>query len=263
MAKWKDTFYVKAYQLARSGLLDEGIAAGLGITAATFRVWRSKRSAFRKAIEDARGIDKGSPQTFIEYVYRVLPPNLKSLVDQIEASSKEKNGIVRIEKLLANAGRRIRQQLFVHSLVASNFNVSRACSKVVITVRTFRNWLENDHEFAELMDEIHYHKKNYFEGGLFALVGAGDTQATIFANRTFNRDRGYNEKVEVEHTGQVDHKHSVSVDDLDLPIETRKLLLKAVREKKNVIDVKSNGNGKLVPVPVSGNGRNGKNGKSG
>ena len=256
MSRWKETNYVKAYRLAKSGLSDAKIGKALGVAASTFQVWCAKRSALKKAVQDGRGVGEGSPETFIEYVYERLPVHLKDLLKEIQACAKEKNGIVRIEALLAKAGKRARQHLFLHALVSSNFCISIACSKILIPRATFQNWVDDDYEFAELMDEIHWHKKNFFEGALFGLVKAGDSPATIFANRTFNRDRGYNEKFEVEHTGEVNHKHSVSVDDLDLPLETRKLLLKAVREKKNVIDVKNNGNGKLVPVPV--NRRNGK-----
>lgn len=44
------------------------------------------------------------------------------------------------------------------------------------------------------------------------LVKQGDSAATIFASRTLNRDRGYDPKLTVEHTGQVQHSHVLSLE---------------------------------------------------
>ena len=67
------------------------------------------------------------------------------------------------------------------------------------------------------------------------LIAGGDTSSTIFANRTYNRKRGYNEKVDVDLniSGSVQH-HIVSIDSLDLPLKERKRLLHKIRKVKQI-----------------------------
>ena len=164
-----------------------------------------------------------------------------------------------MERLLDNAGKRARQHLFLYALTASNFNASEACRKVNISRKTFENWVTTEPEFGQLIDEMHWHKKNFFESALVGLIRSGDSSATIFANRTLNRDRGYNEKFELEVKGQVNHAHAhiVQIDDLNLPIKVRRLILEAMRDEDNIIpiEVEHAGNGR-------GNGHHKGNGKS-
>lgn len=137
----------------------------------------------------------------------------------------------KIEALLRK-GKRARQHLFIHSWVMSNFNASEACRKVNISRATFQNWME-EANFRDLIDEVHFHKKNFVEGGLMSLIEQGDTSATIFANRTLNRDRGYNEKVEVEHT----HQHSIATFNVEQVLDrvnaaAKREILQAIRDIK-------------------------------
>lgn len=237
MAKWDDRNYVKAYELAKDGNSNRDIQKVLGCSGPTFQMWLKSKPALGEALEMARSYNSSKAiETFHDYVYEQLPPNLKQLLDEICAFEEEPNAILRVEKLLTAAGKRARQHLFLHSLVASNFNVSKACSRVNIDRTTFEHWVMREPEFAELMDEMTWHKKNFFEGSLVGLVARGDSSATIFANRTFNRDRGYNEKVTVEVEGQVNHIHAViSVDSLGLPIEVRKTILNAIRQQREEV----------------------------
>ena len=85
-----------------------------------------------------------------------------------------------------------------------------------------------------MIEEIEWHKCNFFEEALVDLVAMRNPGAVMFVNRTKNADRGYSEKIQVEHSGAI--ATSVSVDELELPMETRKELLRAVRASK-VIDV--------------------------
>jgi hypothetical protein len=90
--------------------------------------------------------------------------------------------------------------------------------------------VETDPEFAELVDEIHLHKKDFFESKLVELVQSGDSSATIFANKTMNRDRGYGDKTTIEHTGTVVvEQRVVQIGDLALPVDVRRAILGAVR----------------------------------
>jgi hypothetical protein len=102
--------------------------------------------------------------------------------------------------------------------------------------KTFENWVTHEPEFGELMNEIHEHKKNFFEAALVGLVASGDSSATIFVNKTFNKDRGYNDKIELSVEGSVQHEHvhahvhaHISVDELDLSLEVKREILQAIR----------------------------------
>lgn len=228
LSHWKDEYYVKIYELARSGMRNKTIARTIGVDyTSTFKVWIRKLPALAKALEQARGT-VANTKTFLDYVYERLDPRLQVLWDEINRMDKsDSNQIEMIESFLEKAGMRARQHLFVHAFVASNFNLSEACRKVNITKRTFERWVTEDPEFGELFDEINWHKKNFCEGMLMALVAQADTTAVIFANRTLNRDRGYNPTKDVNITGHINH----SMIPLErLPLELRKQIMEALEK---------------------------------
>lgn len=235
--KFKPTMYVTAYELARSGLSDEQIGRSLGVTGGTLRVWCARRPAFADAISRGRrALTPDESFTFHQYIYDHLSPNLRELWDEINACETLENGIERAEALLAHAGVRARQHLFIYALTQSAFNASQSLRKLCIPRKTFESWCANDPDFAELLDEIHWHKKNFFEQAFIGRVAAGDTHAIIHAVKTKCRDRGYSEKVEVVHSGTVEHRHTVSLAELDLDIDTRRAVLDALRRRNKEVE---------------------------
>lgn len=233
--KWKDEYYVTAYELARSGMSENKMSKNLGVSTVTLRSWKKKNEALRDAIDRGRNSQgKMTTQKWFDYVYQKLPANLMKIWDEIQDLESQPNGIQKIESLLETNGKRARQHIFLHALVTANFNVSRACSICNIPRRTFENWVTNEPDFSELMNEINVHKKNFFEASLVGLVARGDSAATIFVNRTYNRDRGYNEKVDVNVIGKIEHEHvhaHISIDELELGLEVRTEILKAIRKR--------------------------------
>lgn len=238
LSKYTEDMAVDTYILAKSGFSNRKISEALNINEHTFIRWVEIHPGIKHALERARNSNSnnGESETFREYVYRQLPPDLRTLWDKIELWSDHESGMEKVEALLSNHTVRVRQSLFMHAMVESNFNASQACRKVCISKRTLDNWTENDPDFPKLLDEIKWHRNNLFEGTLIKLVKRGNILATMFANRTQNRDRGYGEKVDVKHSGTVHHLHNhvVSVDRLQLPIAERRKLLDAVREIKGV-----------------------------
>lgn len=232
-SKWDESYYVKCYELARTGLTETGMAEALGITPVTLADWKTKHPALRDAIERGNHYRKGrtATPTFAEYVYQRLPEELQLLWEQVMALDRLPAGTRKLEALFAEHGKTARQHLFLYALTSCNFNASEALRRVGISSQMLHNWITNDPSFAELWEEINWHKKNFFEGALMDLVAARDTAATIFVNRTQNRDRGYNEKVDVHHSGQVG-TGVVDVDSLGLDAETRKRLLAALRAQQ-------------------------------
>lgn len=236
--KWKNRYYIDIYRFAAQGLTDEQIAQALAININTWIMWKKKRPSIRYALEQARDKEsRRSVKSYMNYVYEQLPENLQELWLKIQAIEDEPNAIARIEKILEGGGKYARMQMFLHALVAYNFNPSRAMRAVNISKKTLDAWINMEPGFADLIDEMTQHKKNFAEEALFKLVAKGDPNAVIFVNRTLNKDRGYaDNKLTIEHTGEVkhahEHRHLIDLDKLELPFEVRKAILDAFRAQK-------------------------------
>ncbi len=232
--KWQDIFLVRSYEMARSGLKDSQIADALGVSRVTFTKWKEDKPALNDALSMGRvNQSKGNGvQRFLEYTYDRLPPDLKELWDEIKKVDEGKSNLVSLEAILQDAGEKARQELFFHALVHYNFNPSHACRAVNVSKDELDRWVTSDPDFARLVEQMHWHKKNLFEGKLVELVMQGDPSAVIFANKTHNRDRGYNDKVEVDVKHTHTHKHSHRVKVSTLSLEAKKEMLAQLRAKQ-------------------------------
>jgi len=236
MAKsiWKDEYIIKAYELARAGLSERQMARAIPISLPTYHKWLHKRPAFQYAVKRGRRIFRGKGEasfSFKDYVYTRLPLKLKETWDKLDALDKADSGVEQIEALLADKGRTVRQHLFIHAWVTSNFSISDALRKVNLNRGTFDVWRKSDPNFTALVDEIQWHKKNYFEDCLTRLVTSGDSSATIFVNKTLNADRGYQDKLKIDMNVNTTVNHVVSMKDLNLPLSIRKMILESLRKK--------------------------------
>lgn len=81
--------------------------------------------------------------------------------------------------------------------------VSAACQAVDMPRSTFYNWLKDDPEFKAAVDEIQEFAIDHVESVLHGQINKGDTTACIFYLKTKGKKRGYIEKQEIEHSGQV------------------------------------------------------------
>jgi hypothetical protein len=221
-SRWKDSYYVKSYMLAKEGMKDGKIAAALGVSRVTFLKWKKERKTLRWSLRQARKkLVGGRLASFTDFVAGRLPEHLVPLWKTINAYDKLDNGERRVEALLSGHGEDVRKQIFIHAFVASNFKKSEACRLANVSWKTLRNWMK-DEEFVQLCDQLFEMKKDFVDGQLMGLVASGDTAATIFAAKTLLRDRGYDTKTVVEHTGRVRHSH---LNFESLPLELRKQIL--------------------------------------
>lgn len=240
-SKWDDRNYVTAYRLARAGASDPQIGHALGVSHEGMRLWVRDRPALAEALRTAREPDPDCDGgTFRDYVYARLPDRLQQLWDRLDLCDELDNGTSRAEAMLRGEGDDARQHLFLYALIHCNFNASEACRKVCVTKRQLDNWVKRSPDFAELVDEIQWHKGNFFEGALCQLVAKGELAAIIHANKTYNRGRGYGEtlKVDVKAGGRVEHEHThqhlhamVRLSDLELPVEVMEQVLLAMRAR--------------------------------
>lgn len=227
-----------AYECARAGMSIQKMAEYFNAEWRTIAKWIKTQPLFAEAVNRGKTYYKqeNGVVTFRDYVYKRLSPELQELWDEINACEKERNGLARMEALFKRKGLRARQHLFLYAYTASSFNASVACRKVGISKDTLELWIEKDPEFAKLEREIHWHKGNFFESALVGAVKAKETAAILFANRTFNKDRGYGIKVEHQVNGQINHTHhhTVDIDALQLPIEVRRALLDAMEKEEEL-----------------------------
>lgn len=233
--KWRDEFYVEGYRLAKEGLSDEQIRQRLGVSITTFEKWKNVRPAFRQALLQARSKDRSHVETFSQFIHGRLPAAAKRLWEEMEQAERifEEGGDDRrdaVIDMIATQGKRLRQQLFVHALVCSNFQVSFACRRTGISVPEVKGWASKDAGFAELLAGVQQCKKDFFEGALIDLVAKRDSAAVIFVNKTVNKDRGYGESKD-DVTRKVQHEHRLVLD--ELPLEAQKALLEAMKRKES------------------------------
>jgi hypothetical protein len=230
--RWKWINLVLIYRLARAGFSEEKIGQSLAGERNTLRYWKRKFAEVREVFAIVER-EKEQEGTLTNYLFGKLTPNLQDLWSKLKKFEKERNGVVKMEMLLSDQGKTVRQQLFLHALAVCNYSPTKACQKVNISKKELDRWVNDDPEFAELVSEVEWHKGNFYEEMLSVLVKDRVPAAVIFANKRFNAERGYGEKseVNVRVSGNVTH----GVTDLSelmpfLGDEARLELLEAIRK---------------------------------
>lgn len=224
-------YYVRIYQLARDGLSDIHIAKAMGVSPFILKRWCKGHPAVRQAIAEGRGgSSRKDNETLQGYIYKQLPKRLKALWDEVNQVNKLPDAVERLDAMFQRNGERARQQLFLHACIVSNFSIARACRRVGITDDVYKCWKYNDPRFGELVKAIEEQRKNFFEDSLTKLVRQGDSAATIFVNKTANREK-YGDKIVVE--GNIKHSHEIlDVSELGaIPLELRQKMLERARER--------------------------------
>lgn len=235
-SRFRPIMLVSIFRYARGGMVEAAIAEALKISLAGWKKWKKKYPEIEEALNMGRTETKDGGN-WHKFIYDRLSPDLRELWDRINAYDKIPNGVSKIETLLDNHGKLVRQQLFLFALVCFNFSKSKAMSKVCIDKDTLDYWIKNDERFCRLVEEIEWHKGNFYEESLVQLIKEGDTAATIFANKEFNSTRGYkaSQRIDVNHSGQINH-NVLDLDDLNLSISCKMEILNAMRAREERID---------------------------
>lgn len=235
--KWKDEFYVAAYKLAREGCSEERVAKHLGVTYHVLRRWKEVRPAFEKALCDGKAeFQSGTAVEAQERIaYNRLPAELRDLWDRVKGAEEREGEDPEVARDKRRARRLLdqevaklsvnwRQRLFVHAVMACSFSVTQAKDMIGISGTDIKLWRQEP-AFRELLAEAQLAKKDLVESALMDLVREREPAAVIFASKTLNRDRGYNDKTEIALTDE----RTVSVEEMGLSLEDQKKLLEAVR----------------------------------
>lgn len=93
----------------------------------------------------------------------------------------------------AKKRKRTKERLLI-ALAESKGIVSYACEAVKITRKTFYEWVKEDAEFAEKVEEITESTLDKVEGKLLEAINDDNLTAIIFYLKTKGRKRGYVEQ---------------------------------------------------------------------
>lgn len=207
---------------------------GLSKDSLLIRLRKSKRL---KAAQRRAETRREGKVTLGDYVLGRLSPVARSIWEKLQYWEELPDAEAKAAAILQGQPERLRQELFIHALLRSSYNVSTAARLTHVNHQTLRRWRAQA-DFQQLVEEVQQHKKDFFEDALVRMVANDVPAAVIFANRTLNADRGYSEKVEMRHSGNV--TVGIDLESLDLPLDVKRQILDAIKrqeEQGQVIDV--------------------------
>lgn len=231
--------YPEVYELAKAGLSDRELADRLKIKKMTFRRMKERDPVLNEIV--LQGRKQSLPHyknSYQEYVYNKLDPRAQKHWDRIMKAWTSKDKTTRRAALVEaidgvrDASKNVRQGLFVHALIKTGFDGSKACEITGVPYSTYKSWEKYDPHFQHLLEELDWHRENFLESSFYKLVKRGNSAAILHGVKTKLAHRGYGTKVEF--TGKMTHEHEdkISFEDLNLDLETQKKLLKAYEQKE-------------------------------
>jgi len=246
---WNEDFIWKAYALAQKGEDNSSICKHFKISPQTLINWKKAHKAFANALTAGKKKPRNGNTSHIdqlrEFVHGRLPEDLKPVWSEM-MDSEERGDVLPEKRLAALIGTRAdaqeaRQTLWLYAWFECNFNQSEASRRVGTDYHVVQHIWKKQPKFMALFNEMNRIKGDFFEGSLVKGVRDGNPFLIAFANKTFNRDRGYGESIDVNVNGTIEHTHVVKIEDLDLPLDMRKILLTAVREQRQVYELENTG----------------------
>lgn len=233
----KISFIIEFYEAYKKDEKMQNVAARLGVPTPTLQHWILRYPHLRRLRTEAQKRASKTPDhSLANYVYEQLSSEAKEAWEELQGIDPDDDPLEAVKDLFRTKGEKIHKEVFLHELLRNGWNQSRACKAVGVPYGRVREWCERDPEFLNLAREMLIHKKNYCEQALMSLVEERNPHAVVFVNKTLNADRGYSEKIKVEHSGEIQHTVGLySVDDLALDLETKKKILTAIRQKKSEV----------------------------
>ena len=107
----------------------------------------------------------------------------------------------------------IAKEAFIIAYKENFGNITTSCLAAGIGRAQYKKWMETDPEFAKELAEIEPEEimLDFGEQKLMERIARGDTLATMFLLKTKGKRRGYIEKTEVQHEGDVVKQITVNV----------------------------------------------------
>lgn len=96
----------------------------------------------------------------------------------------------------------IKKQAAVEAYVKAFGNVTKAAAAIDMSRKTFYDWLKNDPEFKEAIDEAKplEYQFDFVEDMFFQLIKEKNTAAIIFYLKTKGKEKGYVEQTNIHQT---------------------------------------------------------------
>ena len=95
-----------------------------------------------------------------------------------------------------------KKKQFIDIFPKNNFNISKTCRDLSIGRKQYYKWMKIE-SFKEDLKESAERKKDLIEDKLMEEAMNGNITALIFLAKTQMKERGYIEKQEIEHTGEL------------------------------------------------------------
>ena len=107
----------------------------------------------------------------------------------------------------------IAKEAFIIAYKENFGNITISCEAAGVGRNQYKSWLANDPEFAQRLAEIEPEEimLDFGEQKLMERISRGDTLATMFLLKTRGKRRGYVERQEVAHEGDVVKQITVNV----------------------------------------------------
>ena len=107
----------------------------------------------------------------------------------------------------------ITKEAFIIAYKENFGNITISCESAGISRSSYNVWIKNDAEFAKRLAEIEPEEimLDFGEHKLMERIAKGDTLATMFLLKTKGKRRGYIERQEVAHEGDVVKQITVNV----------------------------------------------------
>ena len=99
-----------------------------------------------------------------------------------------------------------RQKEYLKTLKKCAGLVTHACDKYGIDNQTHYNWIKKYEGFREAIDEIQNGMIDFAESKLYENIKKGDNTSILFFLKCKAKKRGYVERQELEHSGEIDIK---------------------------------------------------------
>jgi len=107
----------------------------------------------------------------------------------------------------------ITKEAFIIAYKENFGNITISCESAGVSRSSYNVWVKNDSEFARKLAEIEPEEimLDFGEHKLMERIAKGDTLATMFLLKTKGKRRGYIERQEVAHEGDVVKQITVNV----------------------------------------------------
>ena len=96
-----------------------------------------------------------------------------------------------------------RKKQFLEELGKSWGIVTTACERTGVARKTYYNWLEKDEKFKQAVQNIQKKLDDFYETQFIKLCAEKNDKAILQAVKTRLKNRGYADKLELEHSGSL------------------------------------------------------------